>query len=158
MLNATIDIPNPRRSRSRWGPAVLALSFLGVFAFTVMAPLAIVVPATGVDSAFAKGNGKGKGRATAPGQVGQQDEDVVDMGETAPGPDERAIAESGGGAADTADDALPSDTPPANITVIKELAGLPENSALSEEEEMEAIRNGWGTWRTADGPDTIMAR
>lgn len=53
---------------------------------------------------------------------------------------------------------IAEDAEPASNKVIKELAGLPEESALSEEEELEAIRSGWGTWRTADGPETVIAQ
>lgn len=42
--------------------------------------------------------------------------------------------------------------------VIKEIAGVPGETELSSEEELEAIRNGWGTWRTADGPESVVAQ
>lgn len=119
-----------------------------------------------VGAAYAKGsgggngggNGGGKGRSTAPGQT---DEAVVsdDLGATDPASDVDA-AVSGDGKEDV-EAGLPDiaeDSTPASIQVIKELAGLPDNSALSEEEELEAIQSGWGTWRTADGPETIMAQ
>jgi hypothetical protein len=53
---------------------------------------------------------------------------------------------------------IAEDAEPANNKVIKELAGLPEDSALSDAEEQEAIRSGWGTWRTADGPETVISQ
>jgi hypothetical protein len=53
---------------------------------------------------------------------------------------------------------IAEDAEPATHKVIKELAGLPDKSALSDQEESEAIRSGWGTWRTADGPETVIAR
>lgn len=116
-------------------------------------------------AAYAKGNGNGggngggKGRSTAPGQA---DEDVVsdDMG-TATDPASSVEAAVSGDGREDAEAGLPDiaeDTAPASIQVIKELAGLPDNSALSEEEELEAIQSGWGTWRTADGPETITAQ
>ncbi len=51
-----------------------------------------------------------------------------------------------------------ADDQPATTNVIRELSGLPQESELSDEEEREAIRNGWGTWRTADGPETLLAQ
>ncbi|UCH73097.1 MAG: hypothetical protein JSU82_12100 [Rhodospirillales bacterium] len=42
--------------------------------------------------------------------------------------------------------------------VIKQVAGVSEETELSDEEELEAIRNGWGTWRTADGPESVVAQ
>jgi len=42
--------------------------------------------------------------------------------------------------------------------VIKEIAGVSDDTELSSEEELEAIRNGWGTWRTADGPESVIAQ
>ena len=121
-----------------------------------------------VDSAYAKGNGGGggngggngggKGRSSAPGQA---DDDVVsdDFGATDPANDvEAAISDDGQENVETNLPDIAEDTAPASIQVIKELAGLPDKSALSEEEELEAIQSGWGTWRTADGPETIMAQ
>ena len=102
------------------------------------------------------GNGKG-GKDDAPGQQkkaagdGASDEDAVtDMAEGTAAENSR-IEEL---------EVLPiaEDAEPSNKKVIKELAGLPEESALSEEEELEAIRSGWGTWRTADGPETVIAQ
>lgn len=102
------------------------------------------------------GNGGGNGRGNAPGQAG---EDVAsdDLGLGA----DSVEATASDGRQDDVEAGVPQiadETAPASMLVIKELAGLPENSALSEEEELEAIRSGWGTWRTADGPDTIMAQ
>lgn len=42
--------------------------------------------------------------------------------------------------------------------VIKEVGGVTGETELSTEEELEAIRNGWGTWRTADGPESVIAQ
>lgn len=101
-------------------------------------------------------NGKGNGKDTAPGQEKQladgqpADEDAIS-----------SVAEgTEGGGVIEAEGVLPiaDDAEPATKKVIKELAGLPEESELSEEEELEAIRNGWGTWRTADGPETVIAQ
>lgn len=105
--------------------------------------------------------GHGKGPGDAPGQT--RDEDVSDDfgSDQAEADAEGAVAGTVDNGRDEVDTRLPEiaeDPAPASIRVIKELAGLPEESALSEEEELEAIRNGWGTWRTADGPDTILAQ
>lgn len=42
--------------------------------------------------------------------------------------------------------------------VIKEVGRVTGDTELSTEEELEAIRNGWGTWRTADGPESVIAQ
>lgn len=42
--------------------------------------------------------------------------------------------------------------------VIKEISGVSDNTELSSEEELKAIRSGWGTWRTADGPESVVAQ
>ena len=47
---------------------------------------------------------------------------------------------------------------PSTQRVIKEIGGVPREAELSSEEELEAIRNGWGTWRTADGPESVIAQ
>lgn len=96
------------------------------------------------------GNGKGGYRGDAPGQLKKAD--GLDNGAADPA---EAIGAEGDGDPRPVD-LLPidADGTPANIEVIKEIAGLPDESSLSEQEELEAILNGWGTWRTADGPTT----
>jgi len=42
--------------------------------------------------------------------------------------------------------------------VIKEIGGVTGDTELSSQEEIEAIQSGWGTWRTADGPGSVMAQ
>lgn len=110
-----------------------------------------------VNSAFAaaggngNGGGNGKGRENAPGQQ------VTGSGGSAEADAESALSDSG--EQDATSDELPiAEDAPANVRVIKEIAGLADDSELSEEEELEAIRNGWGTWRTADGPESIIAQ
>lgn len=104
------------------------------------------------------GNAGGNGKDGAPGQQKQLADDQSAADEDAV----TSIAE--GTAAESGEFEQPAilpiaeDTEPASNKVIKELAGLPEESALSEEEELEAIRSGWGTWRTADGPETVIAQ
>ena len=124
--------------------------------------LAAVSLPVGVDSsgliskpAFAAGgNGNGKGRENAPGQEKQEIVDSDDLGEADA---EEAIAESGDNPEDSTLLPIAEDVP-ANAKVIKEIAGLSQESELSEEEELEAIRSGWGTWRTADGPESVVAQ
>lgn len=98
------------------------------------------------------GHGRGGGKDQAPGQLSKIDESDANDGAADPAD---AIGAEGGG------DPLPADllpidleAAPANIEVIKEIAGLPDDSSLSEQEELEAIMSGWDTWRTADGPNT----
>jgi len=147
-------------------PAVLVPAFALAFGLTLTAAVdphdgtisTSAVYAKGKGGGNSGGNGNGKGRSGAPGQT---DQDVVDGGFGAPdtADDVEAAVEEGG--QDAVEPAVPefADNPaPATIQVIKELGGLPDQSALSEEEELEAIRNGWGTWRTADGPETILAQ
>ncbi len=130
-----------------WRLAILA-SFGGL-ALTVLAlPVdlesggLIVNPALAAnDSSNAGGNGNGP--ESVSGQ--QQTEDFADS------------EESGGSAEEPAIKPIAEDKP-ANTNVIKEIAGLAGDAELSEEEELEAIRSGWGTWRTADGPETVVAQ
>jgi len=108
------------------------------------------------DNGNAGGNGNGNGRDGAPGQNKDEMVDSDEMGD-ADAETEAAITESG----ETPEDStlLPiAEDVPANARVIKEIAGLSEESELTEEEELEAIRSGWGTWRTADGPETVIAQ
>lgn len=134
------------------------------FAFTVAIALPVSMD-TGfsVNSAFAAANGNGNGGGNAGGKgkalgktgaPGQQADEVADADEHA-GISGSAAAEAGASEIDGETPLLLLD---ANNRVIQELAGLPESSALSEEEELEAIRSGWGTWRTADGPDSFTVQ
>lgn len=126
--------------------------------FSIVLVAAVAGP-TGIDSgifafktALAANNGTAKGghKADAPGQMKKSD--GLDTGPADPA---EAIGAEGGGDP-LPDDLLPIDAEaaPANIEVIKEIAGLPDESSLSEQEELEAIQSGWDTWRTADGPNT----
>jgi hypothetical protein len=139
----------------------LAPVFALAFVFTVAAPV-------GFDSGFAEksvlaagkggGGGHGGGHGKGGGKGGGKG--------AAPIPEEQAASierddfgiEADGSevAADTP--LLPDDPNAGKNQVIQELAGLPEDSALSEEEELEAIRSGWSTWRTADGPVTVTSQ
>jgi hypothetical protein len=106
----------------------------------------------------AGGNGNGNGRDGAPGQQKQLADDPTAADEDAATSIAEGTAADGGEIGQPTILPIAEDAEPANNLVIKELAGLPEESALSEEEELEAIRTGWGTWRTADGPDTVIAQ
>jgi hypothetical protein len=107
------------------------------------------------------GNGKGNGPDGAPGKLKQDDtassgeNDAIDGIEG-----DGAVAESDGGESVEEPTIIPiaEDEKAAEKKVLKEIAGLTEESELSEEEELEAIRNGWGTWRTADGPETVLSQ
>lgn len=138
------------------GFALLAPVCVLAFVATMVAPVGFNHGMLTVSSAQAEkgGNGKGNGRGqdSAPGQ--NKGKDGSDGGAD---PEASIGAEGGdlGGGSEiiAADMALiAEDAPPANVEVIKEIVGLPEQSGLSEEEELEAIRNGWGNWRTADAP------
>ncbi len=138
-----------------------------VFAFvaTSVAPVGLDTQGVVFKAAFAEKGGNGKGQGGGRGGAPGQEEKFADDGSVA---EEDSVADSAegiagtgasGGSDDLAAETLPlDDSAPASTRVIRELAGLPEDSALSEEEELEAIRSGWGTWRTADGPDTVIAQ
>ncbi len=132
----------------------LAPVFALAFVFTVAAPV-------GFDSGFAEktalaqgkggGHGKGGGKGAAPAApIAEEEAAAIEMEGFGLDADGSEVA------ADTP--LLPEDVNAGKNQVIRELAGLPEDSALSEEEELEAIRSGWGTWRTADGPDTVTSQ
>lgn len=111
-----------------------------------------------VKAAYA-GNGNGNsgnnGKDTAPGQQKQLADDPSAGDEDAV----TSIAEgTGGEIGQQAILPIAEDIEPATNKVIKELAGLSEELELSEEEEQEAIRSGWETWRTADGPETVITQ
>ena len=126
------------------------------FAFAVAVALAVSTGAfaAGNGNGNAGGNGVGKalGHATAPGQQQDQAVDADEQGATSGGAVSGVDTDSG------STEVAGEDSEDATILVIQELAGLPDSSALSEEEELDAIRNGWGTWRTADGPDSVTAQ
>lgn len=128
-----------------------AIAFVGVLVapFSDNAPL-FVKAANAMENSSIGGN-NGNGKNSAPGQnkpaggnggnVAANPADSIDVDGS----------DDGGRSLESAHDPLiAEDIPPANIEVIKEIAGLPEDAGLSEEEEMEAIRSGWGTWRTAE--------
>jgi len=100
-------------------------------------------------------DGNRKGPQSAPGQ--QQQEDLVDSEDVRNNDAEAARPESNQ-LADERTIVPIAEGEPANTNVIKEIAGLAGDTELSEEEEREAIQSGWGTWRTADGPDTVTAQ
>jgi hypothetical protein len=138
----------------------LAPVFALAFVFTVAAPV-------GFDSGFAErsafaqgkgGGGQGKGGGHGGGKVAgpileqeaagiEQDSICITCLLKS---DDSEVAEE--------TPSLPDDANSGKNQVIQELAGLPEDSALSEEEELEAIRSGWSTWRTADGPVTVTSQ
>ncbi len=136
----------------------LAPVFALAFVFTVAAPV-------GFDSGFAEksvlaagkggggggGHGKGGGKGAAPAApIAEEEAAAIEM--------ESFGVEADGSEVAAETPLLPEDVNAGKNQVIRELAGLPEDSALSEEEELEAIRSGWGTWRTADGPDTVTSQ
>lgn len=153
------------KSGGRRAGHIAALAAACAFTFAVTAALPFAFDANGLkpNAAYAgngngnNGNGNGNGREGAPGQQKQlageesaADEDAIS---TVAGADPEA-----GGTEQTLVVPIADDAEPAANKVVKELAGLPDESALSEEEELEAIRSGWGTWRTADGPETVIAQ
>lgn len=102
--------------------------------------------------------GNGNGKDSAPGQEKKLANDASTAEEDATMAAVEGIDAESGELPQPVILPIAEDAEPATNKVIKELAGLPEESALSEEEEMEAIRSGWGTWRTADGPETVIAQ
>ena len=133
-------------------------------AFALALAVAVALPVStdsgfAVNGAFAAGNGNGNaggngvgkalGRATAPGQQQDQAADADEQGATSGGV-------ASGLDTDTGSTEVAGED--ASILVIQELAGLPDGSALTDEEELDAIRSGWGTWRTADGPNSVTAQ
>lgn len=150
------------RKNRRSGAAAVIRRFALVASSGSLALMALAL-STGPDGtplmtapAFAGGEnsssgGTGEGTGGAPGLLKNEKflgaEGSVD--ETA----ESAAAESGGSS-------LPPTPGQGSSTprVIKEIAGVPGETELSSEEELDAIRNGWGTWRTADGPDSVVAQ
>jgi hypothetical protein len=133
----------------------LALATLVLLANLESGRIVLSTALAASDNSNAGGNGKGKGRDNAPGR--QATDDVAESGAT-------GIAEAGATMMDsdgTAEEPvmLPvAEDGPGNTNVINEIAGLAGEAELSEEEELEAIRNGWGTWRTADGPETVITQ
>lgn len=154
-LDTTMKIMRPLRSTA------LVSLFAIALAAAWAAPVTLDGHALSVKAAFAGkgGNGNGNGKDNAPGQQNKLPEEG-----TAAADEESvtSVAEGEGpeGSGELQPTILPiaEDAEPTATKVVKELAGIPEESALSEEEEMEAIRSGWGTWRTADGPETVIAQ
>jgi hypothetical protein len=145
--------------------AVLASVCAIVLATAAAMPVALNDHGLTVKSAFAgngngggNGNSGGNGKDNAPGQEKKLADDQSAADEDAVTSMAEGIAAENGEFEQPAILPIAEDAQPANNKVIKELAGLPEDSALSEEEELEAIRSGWGTWRTADGPETVIAQ
>jgi hypothetical protein len=144
-----------------WRLAILA-SFGGL-ALTVLAlPVSLESDGLAWNPAFAAsensnagGSGKDKGSESAPGQ--QPQEDFVDSKDAPNNDAGSALAGSGESVVDASIMPIAEDGP-ATTNVIKEIAGLAGDAELSDEEEREAIHSGWGTWRTADGPDTVVAQ
>lgn len=149
--------------------AVLASVCAIALATAVAMPVALNDHGLTVKSAFA-GNGNGNGNNGSNGNSASNGKDDAPGQQKKLADDESAAEEDAvtsiaeGTAAENGEFVQPAilpiaeDAEPANNKVIKELAGLPDESALSEEEELEAIRSGWGTWRTADGPETVIAQ
>jgi hypothetical protein len=142
-----------------WRIAILA-SFGGFLLAAVALPVSLESNGLALNLAFAgsedgTAGGNGKGPQSTPGKQTQEDFTVSeDLGNDDV---ESALAESGESAQAPATVPISEDAP-AKTNVIKEIAGLAGDAELSEEEEIEAIRSGWGTWRTADGPETIIAQ
>ncbi len=143
-----------KRSDGSRGIATLAMAFAFAFAAATVLPLSTDT-GFGVNGALAAGNSGGKGKALGKaGAPGQQQDQIADADEHAV-PSSGAVSEM---AADSPGGKTLLVAEDSSKRVIQELAGLPENSTLSEEEELEAIRNGWGNWRTADGPGSATAQ
>lgn len=147
--------------------ALLASVCAIAMATAVAMPVALDDHGLTVKSAIA-GNGNGGGNANSGGNGNGKDDapgqEKKLTNDSSADEDDAAVAaaegtEAGGGEfPQPVISPIAEDAEPATNKVIKELAGLPEESALSEEEEMEAIRSGWGTWRTADGPETVITQ
>lgn len=146
--------------------ALLAPVCALVFATALAAPIAVDQDGLSLNAAQAgkggNGNGRGGGNGNGNGPDGAPGQTKDKGGPASGGADpEASIGAEGsiGGSIDGGTELtnavtplIAEDLPPATVEVIREIAGLPEQSGLSEEEEMDAIRNGWGSWRTADGP------
>ena len=147
-------------ARGGWRIAILAT--LGGLAMTALAlPAGFERDGFVFDQALAAsprsnagGEGQGRGPEEAPGQ---QRQDIADT-EPADAQDAvRDVTESHDPYEESTVLQI-AEEEPANANVIKEVAGLAGDEELSEEEEQEAIRNGWGTWRTADGPEAVISQ
>lgn len=134
---------------------VFAIAFAAAMAGPVIAESGSLTISSALAGNHGGGNNGNKGgrKDEAPGQVSKIDESTTDGAGDAD-PVDAVTAESGSEPLPV--DLLPidPDAVPANIEVIKEIAGLPDESSLSEQEELEAIMSGWDTWRTADGPNS----
>ncbi len=146
------------------GRGIASLVFAFAFAVAIALPVSLD-SGFSVNGAFAAGNGNGNaggngkgkalGKAGAPGQQQDQVADADEHAGVSGGATAGVGAEAGG---DEIAEATPLVLEDTNNKVVQELAGLPDSSVLSEEEEQEAIRSGWGTWRTADGPNGVTAQ
>lgn len=107
-------------------------------------------------SPHSNANGKGHGRGPE-GTPGQEQQDIAD---TDPANAQDAVRDATE-SHDAPEEPIIlqiAEEEPANANVIREIGDLAGNEELSEEEEREAIQNGWGTWRTADGPETVTSQ
>lgn len=145
--------------------AALASIFAIALAAATASPFTIGAHGVAVQAAFAGNgngngadNGKGNGNDGAPGQQKQLADDGTSSDDEALSSVAEGVDTEGRDVEQPTVVPIAEDAEPATHKVIKELAGLPDKSALSDEEETDAIRSGWGTWRTADGPETVIAR
>lgn len=151
-IDTTGWITNAARGFRR---ALILASVCGFALAATALPIGVDSSSLALKSALAAGgNGNGHGRSGAPGQQGKSG--AGSAGSSA----ESAISESGGHDEASDDPAIDDAAParPANARVVREIAGLTEESELSDEEEDKAIRSGWGTWRTADGPESVLTQ
>ena len=79
------------------------------------------------------GGGNGNGNAGGNGNGNGQQVPIISTGPTPADEAIDAIADDGGETTNTEMPLIAEDAPPATIEVVKELAGLPEESALSDE-------------------------
>lgn len=146
-----------KKMRPLRGTALASLFTLAMAAAWA-APVTFDGHSLSVKVAFAGKGGNGNGKDNAPGQQNKLPEESASADEDTVTSVAEGEDPEGSGELQTTVLPIAEDADPAATKVVKELAGIPEESALSEEEEMEAIRSGWGTWRTADGPETVVAQ
>jgi len=150
--------PRDGAATGKWRTAMLA-SIAGIALAALVLPVGINSTGLVVDQAIAANDDDGAGAngMALENATGQQKQDLVDPEDVDNGDAESALSESGDSAEQP--QIKPSaEGEAANTNVIKEIAGLAGEAELTEEEEIEAIRSGWGTWRTADGPGTVVAQ
>lgn len=138
---------NPRRASAAVQRRAITVS--SVLLVTAILVLALNTSSTGLLAGPALAAGDGANTISGDGKFASE-RTFDDTAAT-------AIAESSD---DSVDSVLVPATGDENSTpnVIKEVAGVTGETELSAEEEREAIRNGWGTWRTADGPESVVAQ